>query len=208
MHLLPLHQGQQWESSIQVLCGLDVMRHKTFWTCIQSLSDHWRKWSWWVWWDPGWGRSGCQWRNFWPSRQAWREESNHVLKRRRKNTPYRLYPQPSAQDICTHHSWSMHGHVANICRWCWAGKLRSGLRPRCELVHGDAIDDQRPMLIIKVFNGEVSESHTHLPMYLMNVSSFDRWLFKALYWASCFPSLSSVFLACRSLTASNKTCRL
>ena len=185
------------------------MRHNTSWTCIQSLSDHWRKWSWWVWWDPGSDRSECQWRNFWPSKQAWREESNHILKRRRKNIPCCLYLQPSAQDIHIHHSQSMLGHVVNIHCWCQAGKLQSGLRPHFEFVPSDAIDDQHPILIVKaMFNREVTKLHTYLPMYLTNVSSFDRQLFKALYWVSCFPSSSLVFLACRSLTASNKTCCL
>ena len=60
---------------------------------------------------------------------------------------------------------------------------------------------------IEASNWEVNgKRHTHLPMHLTNFLSFKTWVFNALYWASCFPSSSSRFLACRTLTAS-KWCK-
>ena len=139
------HQERQWELSTWVLCGLDAMTCKTAWTCIQNPLDHWRKLSWGAWWDLGWGRSGCRSGNFWPSRQAQREESNQILKKRRKGILFHLYPQPSAQDTHTHCSQSTHGHIANIPHQCWAGRLQSGPRLCFVSVHSDVRDDQWPI---------------------------------------------------------------
>ena len=62
---------------------------------------------------------------------------------------------------------------------------------------------------IKVSNRDITGKwHTHLPIHLTKLSSFDIRVFNALYCASCFPSLSSILLAHRTLTTSSKTSHL
>ena len=78
-----------------------------------------------------------------------------------------LYPQPSVQDICTHHSRSMHRHIVSIPHQYQAGKLQSGLRLCFISVHSDVIDDQWSILIIS------SKQYFTLPHWFL----VDSWGF-------------------------------
>jgi len=110
-------------------------------------------------------------------------ECKVLIEKKKNGIPCCLYPQPSAQGIHTHHSWSMHRHIANIPCQCQAGKLQSGLRLCFISVHSDAIDNQWPILIIcKVSNWDITGKwRTDLPIHLTNLF-FNTWVLNVLYW--------------------------